>query len=148
MNFKYTSFIVGLILFVGITYFFFSMTSEGAADYGSNNTATYTTLAGNYDIVESLTTDESNSTLRKMQSRLEDAEYNTIAGALAAADKALDASKLIIESIKTTERVGNLVLDSSNTKIPPIFKTMAIGIITILIILALLYMLMRWKAES
>ena len=148
MNFKYASYIVGLILFTGVIYMLFNIAGDGGEEYNSRDYGIYQNLTGSYNYIDEIATDKSNSTLRKMQSKLEIAQFTSIAAAVGALDNALEGTKLMFNSIETTKKISNTVMSGTSGYVDPYWFKMAVGIISVLIVLMVLYMLMRAKGET
>lgn len=144
---KFSNLLFGIVLFSGFAFIMFGLASNMGENYGSNDAADYSTLAGEYNIVKEASTYE-NSTTRKISNTLDDAGFDTIAAGVAAVDQAAEGTKLIKNSVGTIDRMIETTSGDTSGLINPIFKDVILAIITISTVLMILYMFMRFKAET
>ena len=148
MKFKYATYMVGLILFTGLVYILLNIAAKGGEAYSSTNYETYQNMTNEYDYVDQISLDEDNSTLRQIQTKLKSAKFTSLSAAVGVVENAIDGAKLLFNSVETTKNVVNTVSASTDGYVDPYWWKIFLGIISTLIVLVVLYMMMRYNAES
>lgn len=144
---KYTSYIVGIVIFSAVMYLFISAAGQVGETYESRDYQTYQALAGNYNTVDSVVSVD-NSTLRKISNALEGAKFTTIASVIGGIDQGVEGTKFIGNSIETSAKVAATVTNDSGGLIDPYLQKVFNAIISVLIIMVILFMIMKAKAED
>lgn len=143
---KYSSIIIGMIIFSVFLTLIFAMGGSVSSQYQSDSATNFTELSGNYEVYSNDET-VNNGTLRKIQSKLDDSSNPVSVGAdiLIAA---VDGVKLMFNSIATLNNVGNEVVNDSGGKIDPLFTKALGAILTVIFVVIVISMLMRFKPET
>lgn len=144
---KYTNLIIGLILFSGVMFVMFMAAAEIGKDYGSKDHAVYSELSNNYINNTELGTEE-NGTLRKISSKLDEAEFSVVSAAVGAIDAVLQGAKLMKDSIETTGNIAERVAEDSQGRIHPIIPKIIKSVISVLVIIILLILFIKMKPET
>lgn len=142
---KYANLIMGLLIFMGVITLYLGWISSLSTDYNSIYATTYTDLAGKYDYVDNISNSQ-DSTLRTISNTLDDAGFSYTSLGVAAIDQGVSATKQTAASIGVMSKIGGQL--ESDLGLPLIFKSVIIGIITVVIVLGILFMIMRAKMET
>lgn len=126
---KYVNLLIGFVIFSLITFIFFNSAYVIGKDYDSRDFNTYQNLTNNYNFIGNLTGDKSD--IQGIKSKLTPAEFLT--NIIPGAKEALEAGKLIFNSIFVPKAVTRQVVDSLG--LPEIVYTSIVGIFFILLII-------------
>lgn len=137
---KYANIIIGLILFGAMLVFFFDVAANMANEYGSEHEETLLGLKGDYAIDDDIKTgsikDVENSVDLGVQE--DDVDTSFISGAV-------KGTKLLKGSSTLLGNVTSMAINDAN--IPSIFGTTIKLIFWATLILVILFMIMRFRAE-
>ena len=144
---KYTSLIIGIILFSGVAYALFFAAGTIGESYESKDYITYQRLANTYVNDTELGTQE-NGTLQKIKVKLDNAEFSIVSAAVGAIDSVLQGAKLMLDSMTTVKRIGHQVQEDTTDYIPNIVFTIINSIIAVVIIIIILIVFIKMKPET
>ncbi len=143
---KYIHFVIGIIIFSLFITLIFTVASLIGTDYESRDAAAYSALAGDYDdyIIEG---SKANSTIRNVEDKLTGKKTVVSIGS-DILKAAVDGVVLFFGSITTLTTLTDQIIEESGGRIHPLFGTAILSIITIVFVVMVISMLMRFKPEA
>ena len=143
---KYSSIMISLVLFGAFITLMFSSAATLGNDYNSRDHGNYSQLAGEYE--QYVTSgSEVNSTLRTIKDKL-GGETSSISVGADILTAAVDGVKLFFNSIPVLIKASNQIQDDTGGRINPIFGQVLASILTIVFVVIVISMLMRFKPET
>ena len=144
---KYTSLIIGIILFSGVLFVLFMAAGEIGQEYQSNDYVVYQELSNTYVNNTELGTKD-NGTLQRIQTKLDAAEFSLVSAAVGAIDSVLQGAKLMKDSIQVTSKVADQIQKDSQGRIHPIVIVIIKSIVAVLLIIIVFIVFIKMKPET
>lgn len=144
---KYSTLVIGFILFSLFITLMFTAASLIGSDYGSQDAGNYSELAATYDDYITEESTEENSTFRKIQSKLESSN-SVISVGSDILTAAIEGVKLFGRTLITGGKVTDQLTEEMSGRVHPLFGIAIKSILAITLIIIVISMLMRSKAET